>query len=172
MQTSHKILITTAGVLLALFVSSLMVLRGDVQTIIESKALTNPLTNVPVEQFKAIHFSGNWKVQIKQGRSYKVELAFDKEGNYLPQLENRNDTLYFSIQGDSLAQVEARVFTPYLNGIKAINGANIRLRNFDVDTMNFVLDHSHLIGEENKLIYTSYVTTGNSKIEFIDDPFK
>ncbi|WP_422358810.1 hypothetical protein [Reichenbachiella sp.] len=171
MQTSKKILITTAGILLALFVSSLMVLRGDVQAINAKQAAETQLTAVPVEAFKIIHFSGNWNVQVRQGRTYQVEVAFDPQNRYLPQLENRNDTLHFFIKGDSALEVTAKVITPVLNGVKAEN-AYVTLKKFQVDSMSIKLDASHLIGEENKFIYTSYETTGDSRLEFLDDPFK
>lgn len=172
MQTSKKILLTVAGVLLALFVSSLMMLRRDLQTIHEQAQMTNPLTIVPVEQFKSLHFSGLWDVQARQGRVYKVELAFDKNSDYLPQIENINDTLYFSIDGDSSVRVRAKVIAPFVSSIQGVKGAKIHLKNFELDSMSVRLDDSHLIGEENKLIHTSYVTTGNSRIDFIDDPYK
>ncbi|MEO9806041.1 MAG: hypothetical protein ABJF04_22470 [Reichenbachiella sp.] len=172
MQTSKKVLLTVAGILLALFVSSLMILRRDIQTINEQTKLANQLTSVPVEEFKFLHFSGLWEVQVKQGRVYKVELTFDQEGSYLPQLENINDTLYFSIDGDSLVSVRARVITPFIGGVLGEDGAHIHLRNFKLDSMSIALNNSHLIGEENEFIYTSYKTTGNSGIELIDDPMK
>lgn len=171
MQTSKKILITTAGILLALFVSSLMVLRSDVQAIYAKQTADVQLTAVPIEAFKVLHFSGNWDVQIRQGRAYKVEVAFDSQSRYLPQLENRNGTLHFLIKGDSSIAVKAKVITPVLRGVKAEN-AYITLKNFQLDSMTIKLDASHLTGEENKFIYTSYETTGNSKIEFLDDPYK
>lgn len=171
MQTSKKILITTTGILLAILVSSLMLLRSEVQTIFEAQAAVNPLTNVPVEPFKVVHLSGNWKVQIRQGRTYKVEVAFDSENKYLPQVENRNDTLHLLIKGDSSLAVRATVVTPFLSGIKAEN-ADITLKNFELDSVAIKLHASHLKGEENKFLYTSYETTGNSEIEFLDDPYK
>lgn len=171
MQTSKKILITTGGILLALFVGTLMVLRSDVRAIYAKQAADVQLTAVPVEAFKVLHFSGKWNVQVRQGRTYQVEVAFDRQNRYLPQLENRNDTLHFLIKGDSSLVVKAKVITPILSGVKAEN-AHVTLKNFEVDSMSIKLDASHLIGEENKFIYTSYETTGDSKIEFLDDPYK
>ncbi|MEP5364763.1 MAG: hypothetical protein ABJQ37_13010 [Reichenbachiella sp.] len=171
MQSSKKILITTAGILLALFISSLMVMRSDVQAIYASRAADVQMTAVPVEAFSVLHFAGNWKVQVRQGRTYQVEVAFDPQNRYLPQLENKNDTLHFLIKGDSSIAVKAKVITPVLRGVKAEN-AYVTLKNFQLDSMTIKLDASHLTGEENKFIYTSYETIGNSKIEFLDDPFK
>lgn len=171
MQSSKKILITTAGVLLALFISSLMVLRSDVQAINASLADDVQMTAVPADAFDVLHFAGHWIVQVRQGRTYQVEVAFDPQNRYLPQLENRNDTLHFFIKGDSSLAVKAKVITPVLRGVKAEN-AYVTLKNFQLDSMTIKLDASHLTGEENKFIYTSYETIGNSKIEFLDDPFK
>ncbi|MEP2025627.1 MAG: hypothetical protein ABJH98_08120 [Reichenbachiella sp.] len=171
MQTSKKILITTTGILLALFVGTLMVLRNDVQAIYAKHTAEVQLTAVPVEAFSVLHFSGNWDVQVRQGRSYLVKVAFDPQNSYLPQLDNSKDTLHFFIKGDSSIAVKAKVVTPVLSGVKAEN-AHITLKNFQVDSMTIKLEASHLKGEENKFIYTSYETTGNSKIEFLDDPYK
>ena len=82
-----------------------------------------------------------------------------------------NDTLHFLIKGDSALAVKAKVVTPVLSGVKAEN-AYVTLKNFQVDSMSIKLHASHLKGEENKFIYTDYETTGNSKIEFLDDPYK
>lgn len=172
MQASKKILITVTGILLALFVSSLMVLRSDVHSVFDSNSSGILMSSIPIEPFKTIHISGNWKVQIKQGRAYKAEVAVDRTSQYLPQFENRNDTLFLTIQGDSLALVSANIVAPYMNSLVAENGVSVKLKSFELDSMTMVLDDSHLIGDENKLTYTSYVTTGNSKLEFLDDPMK
>ena len=172
MQASKKILITTVGILLAILVSSLLVLRKDLNGIIEAQAKANPLISVPVESFQVIQLNGNWKVQIRQGRTHQVEMAFDPNSSYIPQLESRGDTLFFSITGDSTSTVEAKIVSPYIHAIQAYNGANIRLKKFELDSLTILLNDSHLIGEENKLLYTSYVTSGDSKLEFMDDPFK
>ncbi|SMD31757.1 hypothetical protein SAMN04488029_0094 [Reichenbachiella faecimaris] len=171
MQTSKKVLITTVGILLALFISSLMVMRSDVQAIYASQTADVQMTAVPVEAFGVLHFAGHWNVQVRQGRTYQVEVAFDSQNRYLPQLENRNDTLHFLIKGDSSIAVKAKVITPVLRGVKAEN-AYVTLKNFQLDSMTIKLDASHLTGKENKFIYTSYETIGNSKIEFLDDPYK
>ena len=82
-------MITTAGILLALFVSSLIGATGRCcKAIYAKQAADVQLTAVPVEAFKVIHFSGNWNVQVRQGRTYQVEVAFDPQNRYLPQLEN------------------------------------------------------------------------------------
>lgn len=172
MQTSKKILLTVAGVLLALFVSSLMLLRTDIKRINEQAKLDNPLVQVPVTAFEALQFSGRWEVQVRQGRAYKVELSFDEQNRYLPLLNHSNDTLFFSIRGDSSMIAQARVVTPFIKSIEALGGATVTLKNFNLDSMTVVLNSSRLVAKENKLAYTSYQTSGNSLIEFIDDPMK
>ncbi|MEP3386638.1 MAG: hypothetical protein ABJO02_00535, partial [Reichenbachiella sp.] len=76
-------------------------MRSDVQAIYASRAADVQMTAVPVEAFSVLPFAGNWKVQVRQGRTYQVEVAFDPQNRYLPQLENKNDTLHFLNKGDS-----------------------------------------------------------------------
>lgn len=172
MQTSKKILLTVAGILLALFVSSLMILRNDTLEVFKERALKNELTAVPVREFTSLVVTGSWDIHVRQGRMQKVEVAFDKAGNYLPQLKQSGDTLYLSIKGDSTARVSARVVTPALESLSANQRAKVTLTKFKTDSITVKLKDSHFMDLENEFIHVSYQTEGETRIDFEDDPFK
>ncbi|MEO9966509.1 MAG: hypothetical protein ABJF11_12005 [Reichenbachiella sp.] len=172
---SKKILLTAAGVLLALFVSSLMVLRKDLKSIHTEKEEQNRLTELSIESFKYLDVKGSWNVRVRQGRSYRLEVAFDDQNRYLPIVEQRNDTLYLSIRGldgENTPEVHAKIVTPFIRGARATGGAELWLRKFKSDTISIALDSSLLVSDENEFINSYYQTTGNSRIEQVDDPFK
>lgn len=172
MQTSKKILLTLTGILLALFVSSLMILRNDTQEVFEERAMSNPLTAVPVREFKTLVVSGLWDITVRQGRVQRVEVAFDKEENYLPQLRQSGDTLYLSIKGDSTAVVNAKIVTPVLEGVEANDGASVTLTKFKKDSISIKLRDSYFSDKENEFVHVFYQTEGQTRIDFVDDPFQ
>lgn len=174
-KSSIKILIITTGVLIALLVTGLMILRTDIIEIVAELEKNSKFREVEAEKFRGVDFSENWSVRITPGIQQKVEVEFDEQV-YKTRLENRNGILHFTMDvKDSTAMpktVKARITTPFIYEIRASKGTNIDLERFDLDSLYVEIeDQGSFKGSENKFEYVSFKTLGKVGIEWIDDPF-
>lgn len=152
MKTSKKILIIVAGFIIILLIVMLIVLRKDIRTLREKQTFIVYKT-IPVEEFASIEFSSNWKVQIKQGKDCKVELAVEEESGLVPVLENKYEILYFSIDTQQVienpASIHARVTAPFLNTITAEGNTDISMKNYWSDSLTVILSDSSTFSGKN-----------------------
>ena len=177
MKTSKKILISVAGILIALVVVGLLMLRNDLLRLLSQEALENNYQEVPVDPFEALDFSARWTVRIKQGREHKVEVAVAEGGGLKPNLENVDGRLYFHAeradQPETTERLRARVTLPSLREIKAAHDTEIRLENFKADSLRIILEDGGLFtGVENEIEHVSFQTSGEARIQWTDDPWK
>jgi hypothetical protein len=172
MKTSKKIILTIAGLFIALLLISLAILRKDLQEMLLEADLKNKYKTVAVGDFEALDFSANWKVKIIQGKECKLELSMKEDSTLKPGLENSNGTLYFkpdttSGKGNSGSMV-ARVTLPSLKTIKATSGTKILLENFKSDSLTIVLHGGTFTGKNNKFKHLSFKASGEAQLEFTD----
>ncbi len=167
MKTSKKILITVAGILIVMLVTTLFVLHRDIKTLMESQALIE-YKLVPVDNFVALDFSANWIVLIKQGKECKVELAIEEGSNLQPKLENNNGTLFLNVEAspenENTGSIFARVTAPVLHVIKAEGNTEILMKNFWSDSINVILeDSSKFSGKNNDFTNINFKASENEK---------
>jgi hypothetical protein len=173
MKTSNKILIATAGLLLALLVFTLAVLRNDMLSVIKTESVTTYKV-VDVGSFNKLDVSSNWVIKIKQGYKYKVELE-DGEGSSLnPQLETRAGILYFIVSGsrgkDITGCLHARVTVPDLESITVLGNSKIIMNNFQADTLKVMLgDSVSFQGHNNIFNLVSFNTSCKSWVQLSKD---
>ncbi len=130
-----------------------------------------------VDPFEALDFSAHWIVRIKQGREHKVEVAVAEGGGLKPTLENVDGTLYFHAERTNRPEttegLRARITVLSLREIKAVRGTEIRLENFEIDSLHIILeDGGSFTGVESKIEHVSFQTSGEARIEWTDDPWK
>lgn len=164
MKASKKLLLIVAGLITILLVISLIVLRRDIKTLKEKQTFIE-YQLVPVESFSSVDFSSNWIVQVKQGKDCKVELAIDKDSGYNPTLDNKNETLYFSVNPvqaiDNTEGLHARVTAPFLHFIKAKGNTEIVMKNYWSDSLTVVLsDSSTFSGKNNDFTKVKFKASG------------
>ncbi len=171
MKTSKKILISTAGILIAIFITGLMFFRSEVNSIMASADLKMPFSATEVGEFYNLDFSSNWTVNIRQGRRHEVEVA--RDGTFEPKVENIQGTLYFKIDStssDGEGNLYARITTPDIKKIKATGTTRIELKNFQSDSLTVILeDRGIFISDKNTIKHVFYQTSGEASIEFTDD---
>lgn len=174
MQTSKKVLVTVAGIVIALFVVGLMVLRNDVTTLLKQAELTNKFREFPVEKFEKLSFTGNWEVRIKQGRNHKVEIEIEDKPVISPRLDQMENALHFTVEGDTaearLLTVRAKVTAPWLLDIRADGKTRITIEDFDSDTLQVALENgASFAGKNNYFSHLSFKTIGDSFVQLIDN---
>ena len=163
MKTSKKLLVTIAGLFIILLVISLFVLRRDIKTLKEKQTLIE-YQLVSAKDFSSIDFSSNWIVQVKQGKDCKVELATDESGNYNPKLENKNETLCFSMDPDQESKIHARITAPLLHIIKAKGNTEIVMKNYWSDSLTVILtDSSTFLGMSNNFTQIQFKASANER---------
>lgn len=153
MKTSKKLLLIIAGILIGILISTLILLRKDIKTLLAREILME-YKIVPSDKFVALDFSDNWIVTIKQGSNCKVELAVNENNNLHPVLENNDGTLYFTTdttqEGNNSESIHAKITAPLLHVIKASDGTEILMKNFWSDSITIILsDSSKFSGKNN-----------------------
>jgi len=174
MKISHKLLIMVAGVLIALLVTGLVMLKQDVRTLMAQSGLENKFRAVPVEPFESLVFSSHWDVKIRQGRGHKVELAVNGRDEEASVLEHKGGTLYFNsgslLNNNASANLQARITVPYLHQIRSVGDTRINIENFDLDSLTINIDDGGgFMGKNNQIENLSFTTSGKTKLEIIDD---
>ncbi len=173
MKTSEKIILITAAALIALLVFGLLALRRDARAIVEKIDAEHPFTTVPVADFERLDLPAHWLVRIRQGRNYQVELAAEAMAALKPRLENRDGTLFFSIEApDSIrnaSMMQARITMPFLEAIKAGRGTHIHLQNFDSDTLRlFLEDGGTFSGKNNRFGFFFLQSSGEVRVDLTE----
>lgn len=152
MKTSKKILLAVAIILVVFWIITLFFVRKDIKTILAGRSLIE-YRAVPVEKFSRLDFSGNWIVQIRQGKDCLVELGVEGDQNVKPQLNNINGTLQLSHAN----AIHAKITAPALQVIKASGDTRIQMKNFWTDSLTVVLgDSSSYAGSNNDFKYISF----------------
>ena len=166
MKTSRIILITVAGVIIAILITALYILKKDYKSLIESQALIE-YENVPVEKFVSLEFSSHWNVSVRQGKECKVEVAVKEHGNVVPKLINEDGTLYFNTEAlldDTPDIIHARVTVPLLQEIKASGNTKIQMKHFWADSITIILDDSSkFYGKHNDFTEITFKAYVNDK---------
>ena len=173
MKTSQKVLTIVTGIIVALLITSMVVVRNDIELIRVKAELESKYKAARVENFERLDFSANWIVNIRQGNEYKVELAVG-EGMLKPVLKNIDGTLYFKVETvDSIissGNMLAKITTPSLKGIKAAQGTKIHLKDFQSDSICIILDNSgDFKSTNNHFRFLDFKTSGNVSLQLTDD---
>jgi hypothetical protein len=167
MKTSKKILITISGILIAILITTMLVLRKDIKTLMETQDLIE-YKAVQVEDFVALDFSTSWDVFIKQGKDCKVELAMKDGTNLQPKLENKSGTLFLKVEAspenNKPGYIYARVTAPILHEVRARGNTDILMRNFWSDSIHVVLqDSSKYSGKNNDFMKIIFKASANEE---------
>lgn len=155
MKTSKKILIGVGGVIIALLITTLFMLRRDIKILVDNQSIIEYKTE-PVEKFNAIDFSPHWIVSIKQGKNCKVELDNKVSNGIITTISTIEGTLYVSAETDSLDEktenIRIRITAPTLKVIQAAGDTKIEMKSFFTDSVMVILkDSSTFIGSKNTL---------------------
>ncbi len=173
MKTSKKILIAVGGLLIVILIITVVILRNGVQSLQSKAELIHKYEPVSVESFEKLDFTSRWVVRINQGKECKVELTADENSELKPTLENKNGTLYFTMDS-TLAKgntdsIYVKIIMPKLKEIKAVQGTNIQLENFQSDSLHVILGSGCVFnGINNTLKHTSYKIAGDALLNFTD----
>ena len=170
MKTSRKILIAVAGLILVTFFIAILLLRNDVQSLVQKDVLKYKYQSVNVNDFEKLYFSSHWIVRIRPGKTCKVESTAGENAFLKPTMENINGTLYFKIDTTAAKEntdsIYVRITMPSLKEIKAVNGTTIQIENFQVDSLCVMLENGCVFkGINNTIKHTSFKTSGENQLD-------
>lgn len=145
MNVSHKILLLTAVFLFSMLIAFLLVLRRDMKTLLTENKLLN-YSEIQVGKFDNLIFSSNWKVTIRQGKKYRLEIATNSGENPITGIENKNGSLHLTVEETPekrhAEQVHAKITAPVLQLIKAEGNTTIEMKTFWSDSLLVILKDS------------------------------
>ncbi len=170
MKKNKILLLSTAAFIILFLITALAVLRKDVRSLVSDADKELKFTSVEVPSFSSLSIPANWKVKVRQGRDFKIELAAYGNASFIPAIDIVNETAVLKIDTTvSLSNTDtvyARVTMPLIRTIHASEGAQIRLENFTSDSISLVLCNGAVFaGKNNSFKYVSYKTTGEVYIE-------
>ncbi|MGL1885421.1 MAG: DUF2807 domain-containing protein [Reichenbachiella sp.] len=170
MKTSKRILLTLSGVLIALLITGLMLLRSDLHTIRLGKVKK---IAVDYGSFDQIKINGNWDIYVRQRGQIILEVEEPNLDITQSLIQNIDGILIFDMPAERSGRLKVRIGMPVLKSILADSGSIVNLSAFDTNSLHITLrNDSHFSGNENIIEYAILNTVGNSSIEIIDDPYK
>lgn len=164
-------MIIIPGILVALLVAALMVIRNDLAWLLaqESKVTYEEFA---VGKFTALDFPANWDVKVRQAREYKVEIATEGIAGAKPTVENLGGALLFTT-ADSAAgvgRIRARITLPLLQSIKGGPGTKIDIGEFESDSVSVSLENGGtFVGYNNLFKFLSLKSSGEASIQITDN---
>lgn len=97
MKKSKILLLSTAAFILLLLISALAVLRMDVRTLVSDADKELKYIPVEVPAFSSLSVPAHWKVKVRQGRDFKIELAVKGNASFKPALVVVQETAVLNI---------------------------------------------------------------------------
>ncbi len=172
MKTGKKIIITTLGIFIATLVGSLLLMRSDLQAIVDR----GDQFQYAVEglgEFDQVILGANYSAKIRQAREYKIEFIME-DSIYSPLVERKNGVIV--LKRDSLLVIndqiiKVKITTPKLRSIEAGEGSTLNIQMMKLDSVDFTFgDNTTFIGVENKFYHSTIKTNGKTTFKVTDDP--
>ncbi len=169
MNTSKKILIAVAGLLLVLFFAAVMLLRNGVQQLLQNDRIANRYREFSVNEFERLDLSSRWIVKIRQGKECYIESTADQDSPLKPSIENRNGTLYFRVDTTAARTITdsiyVRITMPALRSVKASNGTEINITEFMGDSLLVTLENGcSFTGMNYNIKHITFKTVGENTL--------
>lgn len=169
MKASKKILITTAGILIAFLASSIVILKGELRIVVDNYGKNGKYEPYEVSDFDTLLVDSNWEIQVSQGRDLKVEIV--NEGFTEPNIYNEKGSITFHRQPPvSLSGAKtrkARITVPNLKLIMALGNAKVELSDFNQDSLNVKLEDSVVfVSLDNVIDHMPIETFGKARVKF------
>jgi len=171
MKTSKKLLLSVAGLIIAILIIFVAILRDTVQSIQLRTEIKRNYRTVSVDDFERLDFSSHWIVRVKQGKECKVELTAEDDSVFRGGLKNINGTLYFKVDSamakNNTDSIYVRITMPSLRVIKAVRGTKIHLESFQSDSLRVILENGcEFTGNNNSIKHASFKTSGEVTLQF------
>jgi len=170
MKTSKKILLFVAGFIIVLLILYVGVLHKTVQTIRSTDESKHHRKTLSVNNFEKLDLSSRLIVRIKQGKDCEVEIITDKNSLLKPSVENINGTLHCTIDStlekEDTGSIQLRITMPLIQEIKATQGPEIYLANFQADSLRVILENGcAFTGKNNTIKQVSFKTSGDNRLQ-------
>jgi hypothetical protein len=168
MKTSKKILLVVALIIMAAFISFLLIMKKHVKEVHLKDEKIHLYQIVSTGDFQKLELSSNLLVKIRVGKTCKVEVSSGQ--TVKPTLKVSEGTLHIVTDPIKTTAgrdtVYVRIAMPVLKEIRACGNAEIHLSGFEQDSLCVSLTDSCLFkGSNNKLKYVSYRASGRNRFE-------
>ncbi|NBC28751.1 MAG: hypothetical protein GVY29_02030 [Spirochaetes bacterium] len=181
MKQSTRVLLISVGGILIVIVAMVITARAMFGNIVSGRGAggnrvelsgTRDSQEFTIEGFDRVVTEGTWQVEITQGSEYRVRITADEEVLERLIVERRSDSLFLDMPGNlpiGGLDVEAEVTMPSLDRVETKGGADVSLRDFDLDTLRVQSEGAANVEAEESRIETLYVESeGATNIDFKD----
>jgi hypothetical protein len=169
MKTSKIILLFVAAIIMVSFVIIVVIMKNNIQSARSKAGLRYNYKTVSVHNFENLDLSSHFIVRIKQGKECEVEIITERNSLVKPNLENINGTLHCMVDStaykNDTGSIQLRITMPFIKVIKATQGTEIYLANFQSDSISVFLGNGCVFkGNNNTLKRVSFKTAGDAVI--------
>lgn len=175
MKTSYKILLITAGIMTALLITGLMILRQDFGSLSNTSI---KYKEIILEPFNQVKTSQHWDITVTQGRTYSLRVLYDDPNDIVKyELTNNDSILNIGIDTANTNYTYAdkasiQITAPRIKYFDIGDSSTLRLKAINIDSLSVHLGHaSLLISEESAFEHFLFESLGSSSIEYIADPY-
>lgn len=173
LKKTSKILLGILGSVMALMVVGLIILNKDLIAYQEAKPNQIRYESVAVGEFEHATFSGSWRVRVRQGREFKLEIGFPDSLRWSSNLSS--DTLRLELDTTRDNTIKpigyARLTSPFLLSIRLDTANELYLDELTQDSLQiFYAQDGTLGGFGNTITHLNVDANGRVLIALEDDP--
>lgn len=168
MKINKILLFALGGVVVALIITGLLLLRNDVATLAE-KDQEYQFTEVGVASAERFYINGMWDIRLHQGRKFKLEVISETQSDDTRWSTNE-EVLEFHHGVKDTCRV--RLTVPILKEVIAENNAILKFNRFEGDTLRITLGEGvAMIDNNSRFKCVELNTKGNTSIKTLNTDF-
>jgi hypothetical protein len=173
MKTSQKIILVSVAMITILIFITMIIVRDDIQSLFVKDKEWNFKT-IAVDKFHRLDFSANYHAEVVSGMEYSVEVAVKDSTRVFPLVKAVDGTLFFSgqVADSSISNptIKVRITMPLLRSVWGRTGSEIRIRNFQSDSLTVSIEKGcKLKGKDNTIRFLTF-QTGDALVEWTNNP--
>ncbi len=144
MKMSNKLLIGVSILLILLFTTALVLLKGEAKRVVKQYSLQTGLNRIETGAFHSVEIGPGYDVSVIGWASTAV--SWDTSAKVKTKLENIDGTLRFSIEPDTTINqnelVELNIRVENIQSIKSMKGSKLSLIALSSDSLSVTLEDS------------------------------
>lgn len=165
MKTNKILLLAFGGVMVALVITGLLLLRNDVAALSEGSE-EYQYSEAEVMPAERIHIKGMWNIRFQQGRKFKLEVAGETQADDTQWATNDG---VLELRHGIKDTCRARLTLPVLKEVIAEESTRLTLNRFEGDTVNVTLGEGvTLIDNNNRFMCMQLDTKGNTTVKMLN----
>ena len=185
MKNSSKFVLIVAAVVTALIIVMMLMFRGIVTDHLVvgdgsgsrfGDKLENKVSeDYDIDGFSRILVAGGWDVLVIADEQYRVTADFSEDTRDYLKVRRNGDTLVLQIDYEKSGKVSdfhgasATIHMPVLNEVRVEGAVNLNIEDFNLDSLDFILDGAgQIIAENCSVDKLGIESNGAVNVDFYD----